>query len=99
MGCYNLGMWMFAMRYWTLSLILEHTLNKENPDKHFGPLTAVTWIGFALISVICLMFSLLMYYGKTSNLIYVIPALIWLITFTFLANALWRIKSVMKMLT
>lgn len=87
------------MRYWTLSKILELTLNKENPDRHFGILTAVTWIGFSLILVICVMFSVLMYYGLTSNLIFVIPAFIWLITFSFLADALRRIKSVMKMLT
>lgn len=29
---YNVGIWLFAMRYWTLSLILHKTLSHENPD-------------------------------------------------------------------
>ncbi len=62
-------------------------------------MTAVTWIGFSTILITSVMYSLFMYYGKTNSLIFVIPGMLWLITFVFLADALRRIKTVMKMLT
>lgn len=99
MMCYNIGMWLFAMRYWTLSKILELTLNKENPDQYFGKLTIITWIGIILISVISIVYSLIMYYGLFSTLIILTPTFLWLSSCLFLADALRRIKSVMKSLT
>lgn len=62
-------------------------------------MTAVTWIGFSTIVITSVMYSLFMFYGKTNSLIFVIPGMLWLITFVFLADALRRIKTVMKMLT
>lgn len=99
MVCYNCGMWLFAMRYWTLSKILAITMNKDNPDKHFKALAMITWFGFALMLLICLMFSMLMFYGKTSNFIILTPIMLWSFSFVFLADGLRRIKQVMKGLT
>lgn len=92
MVCYNVGMWLFAMRYWTLSKILEMTLKKENPDSQFKMLAAVTWIGFSFFVLMSLAFSLLMFYGQTARVIFVTPAFMWTIIFFFLLSALYRIK-------
>lgn len=99
MACYNTGMWLFAMRYWTLSKILQHTLNKENPDNYTNLLAIITWIGVIVMIIMSFMFSLLMFYGKTAHIIFVTPALMWAFSFVFLADSLRRIKSVMKSLT
>ncbi len=40
-----------------------------------------------------------MYYGKSSHSIFVIEPLLWLLSFVFLADALRRIRLVMKKLT
>jgi hypothetical protein len=92
-------MWLFAMRYWTLSKILESTLKKSNPDQQFNKLAAVTWIGFSFFVVISLTFSLLMFYGESARFIFVTPAFLWSTSFIFLLSALYRIKQVMKSLT
>lgn len=99
MSCYNAGMWLFAMRYWTLSKILELTLMKENVQGHMKRLAAVTWTGFAFYVIVSVMFSLLMFYGVTARIIYVTPGLLWTVSFIFLLSALYRIKKVMKSLT
>lgn len=61
MSCYNAGMWLFAMRYWTLSKILEMTLKKQNPEQAFVKLAVVTWTGFGFFIVISTIFSVLMF--------------------------------------
>lgn len=99
MVCYNCGMWLFTMRYWTLSKILELTLNKENPDRYFRWLAMITWCGFAFMLLVSLCFSMLMYYGRTSRFIILTPIILWSFSFMFLADALRRIKQVMKSLT
>ena len=40
-----------------------------------------------------------MFYGKTARLIYVVPSLLYTISFYFLLSALYTIRKVMKSLT
>lgn len=96
---YNLGIWLFAMRYWTLSKILEITLNKEDPDRQANKLALVTWIGVAIVFISSVLFSWLGYFGFLKRIVGVISTLLWTFSFVFLADALHRIRNVMKTLT
>lgn len=57
-----MGIWLFAMRYWTLSKVLEITLNKENPDKHATRLSLVMWIGVGVVFTFSCLLTWLQYY-------------------------------------
>ena len=48
---------------------------------------------------ITLAYSLIMFYGRSPNFIFVTPSLLWTLSFIFLADSLRRIKKVMKSLT
>ena len=97
--CYNTAIWMFAIRYWALSQILYQTINNEVTIQFQLTLNVITYIGLFVNFAISMCFSWLMYYGKSTQTIFVIEPLLWLLSFAFLIDALRRIRLVMKKLT
>ena len=59
----------------------------------------ISWAGCAFYLLVNVIWSLLMFYGKTARLIYVVPSLLYTISFYFLLSALYTIRKVMKSLT
>ncbi len=96
---YNVGIWMFAMRYWCLSIILETTLQRANPDDKALLIHSVTFGGLFLTVFACLLLPLLVFYGEHFRGMGVGSALLWLSSFSFLFSALRRIRRVMITLT
>ena len=93
----NVTHWLFATKYWTLSLKLEMIKTSSDITKHDKKSALVFWIGF----VFCIISAILMGYQfnlkpglKPTNIIILIFELIPLTTCFFLYNALMRINRV-----
>lgn len=99
MVSYNLGIWLFAMRYWTLSLILSKTLAHENPDQYTKNLEKFTNIGGFCVILFSTGFQFLAYYGLLSKFAGICSTILWTVSFLFLMDGLRRIKKVMQSLT
>ena len=59
----------------------------------------ITWGGVIFLTGFGVLFSCIIYFGKSSSFVFVSPSIIWVIIFLFLVDALRRIKIVMKSLT
>jgi hypothetical protein len=96
---YNVGIWMFAMRYWSLSIILETTLQKMNPEDQEMLVLVVTFGGLFITVFASILLPLLVFYGEHFRGMGVGSALLWCSSFAFLFSALRRIRRVMTTLT
>ena len=77
-------------------MVLNATVKQEYSKKVLTMLSWVTWIGVAVLIIMCLVYSLLVYNGFTENSVSLIPSILWILSFIFLADALRRIKVVMN---
>jgi hypothetical protein len=62
---FNVACWLFAMRYWTLSKILELANEGKQPGKSkITRYNLVMWIGLALNLIISITYGYLLYSGS-----------------------------------
>lgn len=97
---FNVACWLFAMRYWTLSKILELANQGKKPDlSKIKKYNLVMWIGLAINFSVSMLYGYLIYSGANTAIIYVVLPLLWISSFSFLLDGLRRIKKVMKELS
>ena len=97
---FNVACWLFAMRYWTLSKILELVNAGKQPQRSkIHCFNIVMWIGLATNFSISMSYGYLLYIGSGIDVIYTILPLLWISSFSFLLDGLRRIRNVMKQLS
>lgn len=97
---FNVACWLFAMRYWTLSNILYMVNQGKQLERgRINIYNFVMWFGLAINFSVSMLYGFLLYRNTSTYKIYLILPLLWISSFSFLADGLRRIHKVMKTLS
>lgn len=94
---YNIGIWLFTMRFWTLARLLKLvSQGKELQDNEsrFYEVVALGGIIFIVLLITCS--SIIMYYKNIMWMRSYMPAILWLICFGFMACGMYSLRRQMQ---
>lgn len=92
---FNVATWLFVMRYWLLSHILKHMMQKRTTDDKMFTFKTVMWLGVFLNITLSLTYVILSYFNIWSEGLFSVMTVLYITSTFFMYDGLKRIKTVM----